>query len=186
MTNYPDQPSGANEFAPLESTPQQPDPYAPVDYPTTSPGAPPTVLGPAYPAPPGYPQTPAYPPPPVAGYPAAPGYPAPPQPYGGGYPFAADPYNPYGQMQPQNPTNGMAVASLIVSIASLVLTCGTASFIGLILGIIGMRETKRTGQQGYGMALAGVIIGAIPTVLWVLYLGGVFVLLILGAASGTT
>jgi ABC-type phosphate transport system permease subunit len=33
-----------------------------------------------------------------------------------------------------------------------------------------MRETKRTGQDGFGMALAGTIIGAIPIVLWLLYL----------------
>jgi hypothetical protein len=214
MTNYPEQPSGANEFAPLENTPAHPDPYAPVDYPATD--APPTVLGSGYPPPADYPPpagyspptdypqpagypppvgySPAsgYPPPPPVGYPAAPGYPSPigypppPQPYGGAYPYAADPYNPYGQMRPQNSTNSMAIASLVVSLASVVVACGTTSFIGLILGIIGMRETKRTGQEGYGLALAGVIIGAIPTVLWILWLVGVVFFGILGAASSTT
>ena len=32
-----------------------------------------------------------------------------------------------------------------------------------------MRDTKRSGQDGYGIALAGTIIGAIPILLWVLY-----------------
>jgi len=39
----------------------------------------------------------------------------------------------------------------------------------IILGIIAMRETKRTGQDGYGLALAGVIIGALVTVFVLLY-----------------
>jgi hypothetical protein len=62
----------------------------------------------------------------------------------------------------------MAVAALIVSLASLVF-CGLPSIIGLILGIVAMRDTKRSGQEGYGLALAGVIIGAIPIALWVAY-----------------
>ena len=33
-----------------------------------------------------------------------------------------------------------------------------------------MRECKRTGQDGYGIALAGAIIGGLVAVLWVLYL----------------
>jgi hypothetical protein len=180
-----------------------------VDYPATD--APPTVLGTGYPPPANYPPanyqpadyqppggypppagySPAsgYPPSPPVGYPAAPGYPAPsgypppPQPYGGGYPYAPDPYNPYGQMRPQNSTNSMAIASLVVSLASVVVACGTTSFIGLILGIIGMRETKRTGQEGYGLALAGVIIGAIPTVLWILWLLFIVILGVSGTSS---
>ena len=35
------------------------------------------------------------------------------------------------------------------------------SIVGLILGVIAMRETKRTGQEGYGLALAGAIIGGL-------------------------
>jgi len=99
-------------------------------------------------------------PPPV--YPGYPGYPVAPSYYSGGY----DPYRP---TKPPG-TNGMAIAALAVSAASLVLFCGIPSFIGVVLGIIAMRETKRTGQDGFGMALAGTIIGALPTVLWLLYL----------------
>jgi hypothetical protein len=62
----------------------------------------------------------------------------------------------------------MAVAALIVSLVSLVF-CGLTSIIGLILGVVAVRDTKRSGQDGYGMALAGTIIGAIPFILWVLY-----------------
>ncbi len=33
-----------------------------------------------------------------------------------------------------------------------------------------MRETRRTGQDGYGLALAGAIIGGLVVALWTLYL----------------
>jgi Domain of unknown function (DUF4190) len=138
----PPQPFGGTEYPSLNYSEAQPDQTPPIDYPTDA-GLPPPVYPPPYPT--GYP-----------GYPVAPSY------YAGGY----DPYRP---TKPPG-TNGMAIAALAVSAASLVLFCGIPSFIGVILGIIAMRETKRTGQDGFGMALAGTIIGAIPTVLWLLYL----------------
>ncbi|TPG36134.1 DUF4190 domain-containing protein [Mycobacterium hodleri] len=105
---------------------------------------------------PGYPQM-GYPPP---GMPA-PGYP--PQ-YAGGYGY---PYDPYAQGRPPG-TNGKAIGALVTSLAGLVF-CGLPSVVGLILGIIAMRETKRTGQEGHGMALAGVIVGALAVAGWLLY-----------------
>jgi hypothetical protein len=98
----------------------------------------------------GYPGAPGY-------YPGAPGY----------YPGA--PYDPYRPMKPPG-TNGMAIAALAVSLGSLVLFCGIPSLIGVILGVIAMRQTRRTGQEGFGLALAGTIIGAVPTVFWLLFL----------------
>jgi hypothetical protein len=65
-------------------------------------------------------------------------------------------------------TNGKAIAALACALAGLVF-CGLPSIVGLILGIVAMRETKRTGQEGYGLALAGTIIGALVTVGVVLY-----------------
>jgi hypothetical protein len=104
------------------------------------------------------------------GYPPLPP-PAWPQPvagYPGGYPgYAANPYDPYRQGKPLG-TNSWAIAGFIVSLVSLVF-CGVTSIIGLIIGIIAMRDTKRTGQDGYGLALAAVIIGAIPIMLWLVY-----------------
>jgi len=66
-------------------------------------------------------------------------------------------------------TNGKAVAALACSLGGL-LFCGLPSVVGLILGIVAMRETKRTGQEGYGLALAGTIIGGLVTVGFVLYI----------------
>ncbi|MGH3677048.1 MAG: DUF4190 domain-containing protein [Mycobacterium sp.] len=94
--------------------------------------------------------------------------PLPPPAYPAPYPgYAANPYDPYRQGRPLG-TNGWAIAALVTSLVSLVF-CGLTSVIGLILGLIAMRDTKRSGQDGFGIALAGTIIGAIPILLWVLY-----------------
>ena len=93
----------------------------------------------------------------AAGYPGAPGH----------YPGTG--YDPYRPTKPPG-TNGIAIAALVVSLASLVMFCGIPSFVAVILGVIAMREVRRTGQDGFGLALAGTIIGAVPTVFWLLYL----------------
>ncbi|MCT7656940.1 DUF4190 domain-containing protein [Mycobacterium deserti] len=100
-------------------------------------------------------------PPPV--YPA-PGYPP------GYYPGPGGvSYDPYRPMKPPG-TNGMAIAALVVALVSLFFCAGFVSIVSLVIGFMAMRETKRTGQDGWGLALAGVIVSAIPMVLWALYL----------------
>lgn len=141
----PEQPNRATGYPLPESSGSQPDPNAPVDYPADA-GLPPPVYPTPYPGVPGYPAAPTYP---------APGY------YGAGY----DPYRP---MKPPG-TNGTAIAALVTSLVGL-MCCGLPSIAGLILGIISMRETKRTGQDGYAIALIGTIIGGLAVVGWVLYL----------------
>jgi hypothetical protein len=86
----------------------------------------------------------------------SPGAPPPafPPPYHGGVP-----YDPYAKPQT---TNAQAIGALVSSIAGMVICCcGVPSLIGLILGIVAMNETRRTGQAGHGLALAAVIIGGI-------------------------
>ncbi|HET6732551.1 DUF4190 domain-containing protein [Mycobacterium sp.] len=87
------------------------------------------------------------------GYPPAPGYP-------GGY-------DPYRLTKPPG-TNGQAIAALVCSIAGLM--CCVSSIAGLILGVMAMRETKRTGQEGYGLALAGAVLGGLGVAFMVLTL----------------
>jgi hypothetical protein len=88
--------------------------------------------------------------------------------YGGGYPPPSygSGQDPYGQPAQ---TSGKATTSLVLGIASLVLFC-----IGFILGIpaiiVGLRARKeiRTSQGrvgGDGLALGGIITGAIGTLL---------------------
>ena len=123
------------------------------DYP--SPAAAPL---PPFPVDSGYPSASGFPPPPPPGYGAAPGYPP---------PYPQMPYQPY---QPRQ-TSGMAIASLVCSAAGLL--CWLPALVGLVLGIMAMRETKQSGKDGYGLAVGGAALGGVITVggvLWILFL----------------
>jgi len=76
----------------------------------------------------------------------------PPYPYGG-YPAWTPP-------APQQ-TDGLAIASLIVSCSSFVV--GLSAPVGLGLGIAALRRIRRTGAQGRGLAIAGIVIGGLMT-----------------------
>lgn len=78
--------------------------------------------------------------------------------------------DPYSYQQPEKPKQGMAIASLVFGILSLVLFCVpflpvVLAIVALILGIIPL--IKKTG--GKGLAIAGVICGGIGLV-WGVYM----------------
>ena len=114
------------------------------DPPAPPPGTPPPGYGPP---PPGFPPQ---------GY-GQPGYAQPG--YGqGGYPppgYGAPGYPPvYGR-----PTNTMAILALVMAFVF--------APAGLILGIVARRQIRRTGEDGDGLALAGIIVGGIVTAIFV-------------------
>lgn len=88
--------------------------------------------------------------------------PPPPNPYGG---QPGSPYQPYGAPSPYGgypatpSTNGLAIASMIVSIGSIVFCCGLPGVAGAIMGHVARKQIREQNQQGEGMALAGIIIG---------------------------
>ena len=73
-------------------------------------------------------------------------------------------YPPYQQpYPPARPTNGLAVAALV---------CGAGAFVtgitfipAIICGHLARREIRRTGEQGDGMAIAGLVCGYIGGIL---------------------
>jgi uncharacterized membrane protein len=94
--------------------------------------------------------------------------------YGGPpvYPGPYDPYNPYQSRS--HATNGLAIASLVSSIAGVPLSlfCWIGFLIpviGVVLGVVALNQIKRTGQQGRGLAIAGIAVGAIAAVLVILF-----------------
>ena len=104
--------------------------------------------------------------PPPPGYTPAPGYEQPQQ-------------QPYGYAQPQGypqqyaapmatGTNGLAIASLICAFI--------VPLVGVILGHIALSQIKQTGQEGRGLAIAGLVIGYAYIALALIFVCGIFAL----------
>lgn len=105
--------------------------------------------------PPFDPTTPAY------GMPApAEPYPSYPPPPPGPYPYPPYPYPPAPQR-----TNGLAIASLVCAFLFAPL--------GILFGHLSLSQIKRSGEEGRGLAIAGLVIGYVITV-------GTIIVLILG------
>ncbi|SNR62354.1 DUF4190 domain-containing protein [Blastococcus mobilis] len=103
---------------------------------------------------------PGYPPP---GYAApvhpGPGYAAP----GYGQPYGPPGYGPPGYPPVHvRPTNTMAILALVLAFVF--------APAGLVLGIVARRQIRRTGEDGDGLALAGIIVGGIVTAIFVFFI----------------
>jgi hypothetical protein len=118
----------------------------------------------------GYGQQPAY------GQPTGqPGY--------GQQPYGQQQYGqqPYGQQPgyaPQayaRPTNTMAILALVMAFVF--------APAGLILGIVARRQIKQTGEEGEGLALAGIIVGGLFTAIFVLLIV-IWIIAIVSISSG--
>lgn len=112
-------------------------------------------------------------PPAQQGYPPA-GHGQPPYPtpaaYGQGYGY-----------QPA-PSNGMAIASFVTSLAGSFAVCGVSGIVGIVLGIIALNRSKELQGTGRGMAIAGIVIGAVQIVLLV---GFIIAMIVLTSQSDT-
>lgn len=89
----------------------------------------------------GYAEYPAYPPAP----------PPPPMPY----PYLGNPYPPYPPPRPPQ-TNALAIASLICAFLFAPL--------GIVFGHLSLSQIKRSGEEGRGLAVAGLVIGYLVTI----------------------
>jgi uncharacterized protein DUF4190 len=63
------------------------------------------------------------------------------------------PYQPYG---PPRPTNGLAVASMVLGILWVY---WIGSILALVFGYVARDQIRRSGQGGDGMAVAGIVLG---------------------------
>ena len=114
--------------------------------------------GSGYPPPPAYPPFPGYPQqygslsPGGYGYQGYPGYPG----YQGypGYPIAAQPG-----------VNVLAIISVVSSVSGLL--CFIGSLAAIITGAIAIAQIKRTGEKGFGMAVAGTAAGVAGLLVYV-------------------
>ena len=76
-------------------------------------------------------------------------------------------YQSYGYPPYRQGTNGLAIASLCCSLASL--GCGVTAIVGIVLGIAALSQINKTGRSGRGMALGGIWIGVGVIVAYVAY-----------------
>ena len=104
------------------------------------------------------------------------------QPYGGQYggaPYGGAPYGgeqygggqyggQYGGYPMAAKTNTMAIVSLISSILGFTAVPVLGSIVGVITGHLSLRQIRETGENGAGLAKAGLIIGYVVLALSVL------------------
>jgi hypothetical protein len=85
---------------------------------------------------------------------------------GAGYPSAPAAGYPAATPEPQQGTNGLAVAGLILAFLM--------APIGFILSIIALIQTGKRRQKGKGLAIAGVIVSVLAMATWITVLVVVF------------
>lgn len=132
-----------------------------------------------------YGQQPSYgQPAPQYGQPAAPSYGQPSAPYGQ-QPGA--PYAQQGYAQPAYAQPAYYPAAPATNVLAIVALIGAFVFpiVGIICGHISLKQIRDTGEQGRGMALAGLIIGYVYTgiLLLVIVFSILLPLFILGAVG---
>jgi uncharacterized membrane protein len=76
---------------------------------------------------------------------------------------------------PVTKTNGLAIASLVLGILWLF---WLGSLVGLVLGLVALKQIKDRNQGGRGIAIAGVVLS-------VLWLVGLVVAIIVDASKGS-
>ena len=73
----------------------------------------------------------------------------------------------YPMAQPPPGTNGKAIAALVCAVSGLM--CCLPALAGLVLGLVAMNDTKRTGQSGHSLAVAAVIMSSLAILGYFVY-----------------
>lgn len=63
-------------------------------------------------------------------------------------------------LMPVRKTNSMAIAALVSAL--------TLAPLGIVFGHIALSQMKRSGEEGRGLAVAGLVIGYISTAVWLI------------------
>lgn len=81
------------------------------------------------------------------------------QPFGYSAPGGPSPYpgQPQGWYAQERTTNGMSIAALVVGLVPCI------PVLGLIFGLVGLKQVKRRGERGKGMAVAGITLSSVWT-----------------------
>lgn len=145
--------------------PGTPDPYGQQPNPYAQPGSPAAPGSPITPEPYAQPTADPYAQP-AAGYPQQ-------QPYQ--QPYAQQPYvqQPYAVARP---TNTMAIVALVCAFVFAPLA--------IVFGHMAKKQIAQTGEEGSGLATAGLVIGYVFTGIYLLACCGAFAIPLLASAGG--
>lgn len=81
------------------------------------------------------------------------------------------------------PTNTMAIVSFVLGVLSFVCLWGIGGVLAIVLGAIGLGRAGRTGGEGRGLSIAGIVLGIVN--LLVAIVGIVVLVLVIGEAART-
>ncbi|HWU23490.1 MAG TPA: DUF4190 domain-containing protein [Nocardioides sp.] len=104
-----------------------------------------------------------------------------------GPPYGSQPYGGPPLYQAPRPTNSLAMASMVTSVVAAVgtlLCClpGLFGIAGAVMGHVAKGQIRARGDQGDGLALAGIIVGWVTAALSVV--GIVVVVILIAHSSG--
>lgn len=87
------------------------------------------------------------------------------------------------------PTNTAAIVSLVLSLFSFASSVFLFGIVGIIFGHIARSQIKKRGERGNGMAVAGLWLGYLSVLFWILfwlvYFGIIALLIGVGIAAGS-
>ena len=79
------------------------------------------------------------------------------------------PYSDQSYGAPAQRPQGMAISALVLGVIGILLACfafgGVLGLIGVVLGIVALRRVMRGTGGGKGMAIAGIVTGAIAALI---------------------
>jgi peptidyl-prolyl cis-trans isomerase B (cyclophilin B) len=90
------------------------------------------------------------------------------------YPAGSFHQTPQYVYPPQRPTSGLAITALVLGILG-------GAILAVIFGHLALSDIRKTGKEGRGMAVAGLVLGYVETAFWVL----IIALFAIGAAAST-
>jgi hypothetical protein len=85
---------------------------------------------------------------------------------------------PYRPVPQTAPTNGMAIGALVSGIVSWVALPLLAAVPAVILGHLALKQIRRTGEEGTGLATAGLVLGylnLVASLVFVCFFGTVLI-----------
>jgi hypothetical protein len=74
-------------------------------------------------------------------------------------------------MTEEKKSNGVAITALIFGILGIIIPIFIFAIVALILGIVGLTKSKKLGGAGKGLAIAGIIMGAVGLVFLPIIIG---------------